>query len=355
MTDRITPAERLGQLGWDLEFDSQFAQHAADGLLPARVVGGHRGAVAVDAGAGPQAAALGPALSRADPPGVGDWVAVRPPADGDERVVEAVLPRRTALVRRAAGDAQQAQVVAANVDVVLIAVPLDGGPNLRRLERELAVAWTSGAEPVVVLTKADLSDSLDEDLAAVDGVAFGVAALPVDALTGAGVDAVAERLAPRRTGVLLGPSGAGKSTLANRLLGVELLETAAVRADGRGRHTTTRRELLLVPSGGVLIDTPGVRSLGLWDAEEGVAATFADVEELAASCRFSDCEHETEPGCAVRAAIAAGTLDAARLESYRKLRRELQWQANRQDARARADERRRWRTINKEMRAGRPW
>ena len=262
-------------------------------------------------------------------------------------------PRASAFVRAAAGTAVVPQVVAANVDVALVvdAVP----PNVRRLERYLALAWESGAEPVVVLTKRDLADALpgglDAALADVAAVAPGVRVLATSAVTGEGLDALGGLLAPGRTAVLLGVSGTGKSTLVNRLVGAARMRTGDVRDDGKGRHTTTHRELVRLPGGALLVDTPGMRELRLWDADDGLARAFDDVTSLAAACRFVDCAHDAEPGCAVRAAVDAGTLPAERLASWRALARELAWQARRADARAQSEERARVRGLVRSMRA----
>ncbi|WP_131743245.1 ribosome small subunit-dependent GTPase A, partial [Actinomadura roseirufa] len=238
---------------------------------------------------------------------------------------------------------------AANVDTVAIAVSLAARLDLGRVERLLALAWESGARPVVVLTKADQVAGTADAEAAVAAAAPGVDVVACSATTGDGVDAVAAVLTG--TVVLVGPSGAGKSTLGNALLGTGALATGAVRdQDGKGRHTTVRRELLPLPSGGVLIDTPGLRGVGLFDAAEGIQQTFAEIEELAERCRFGDCEHRTEPGCAVLAAVEDGALPARRLDSYRKLVRENEWIASRADARLRAEQRQQWKTIAKAQR-----
>jgi ribosome biogenesis GTPase len=290
------------------------------------------------------------AASGADLPAVGDWVAFSRHPQAERATVEAVLPRRTAFVRKAAGFESVEQVVAANVDVVFVVASLVDDLNPRRVERYLALAWESGAEPVVVLTKADLCESVEAAVALLGGVTFGVPAHVVSAVTGEGMDALGVHVAGGRTATLVGPSGVGKSTLVNRLCGSDRLATGRLRSDGTGRHTTTHRELVVLAAGGCLIDTPGMRELTLWEAEEGLEQAFEDVEELAGGCRFTDCSHRTEPGCAVQAAIAAGTLDAGRLESFRHLQRELRYLEIRHDARARSDERKRWRALSREQR-----
>lgn len=318
-----------------------------------RVIRGDRGLVTVACVDGLRRCTLSGRLRhRLEPehsaaPTVGDWVVVRGPSVID------LLPRRTVLRRGDADQTATAQAVAANVDVVIVVVPLDGPPNLRRTERTLALVWASGAVPVVALTKADLSSDLRGDLEAVGGVALGVEVLAVSTVTGAGLEAVSRVVPPGRTAVLLGASGAGKSSLVNALAGTDLLATAGIRADGRGRHTTTARELVALPGGGLLIDTPGLRAVALFD-DDGVDAAFADVASLAASCRFTDCGHSSEPGCAVLAAVETGALDRDRLVSWDKLRREEAWQARRRDARAMAEEKARWKAVHIEQRRRSP-
>jgi ribosome biogenesis GTPase / thiamine phosphate phosphatase len=240
--------------------------------------------------------------------------------------------------------------VAANVDVVFLVAGLDGDLNLRRLERYLTLGWESGAEPVVVLTKADLCDDPEGAVLEVETVAIGVGVHPISNVTGAGVEALARYFAGDRTVAALGSSGVGKSSLVNRLAGEELMAIGDLRADGRGRHTTTNRQLILLPQGGLFLDTPGMRELRLWESEDGLAAAFDDVAAAAAGCRFADCAHETEPGCGVRQAIADGTLDAERFASWRKLQSELRHLALKQDARLRADARRERRRFERSMR-----
>lgn len=284
-----------------------------------------------------------PAAGAPPTPAVGDWAVLR---DGG---VVALLPRASVIVRESPERATASQVLAANVDTVFVVVALGGTARLRRIERFLALAWQSGAVPVVVLTKADLSADLGADVALAQSAALGVDVLAVSAPTGEGLEALSRHVRPGETVALVGGSGAGKSTLVNALLGEERLATQAIRADGKGRHTTTHRELVLLPGGGLLLDTPGMRALALWAAEEGIEATYADVEALAEHCRFSDCAHSGEPGCAVAEAVASGTLAAERLEGYHKLQREQRWLASRQDASVRAEETRRIRAFAKEL------
>lgn len=337
MPDHRTP-DPLTPYGWDDRL-AALLELEAHGLEPARVTTVHRGESDVVTRTGARRVSSTPGV------GTGDWVAI----DGDELVV--VLPRHSELTRQRSDDADERQVIAANVDVVLVTVPLDRDLNLNRLERELVVGWESGAVPAVALTKADLHPDPQAAVEAISRRDPRVEVVVTSAVSGAGVAEVAALLRPHRTGVLLGSSGAGKSTIVNRLLGAEVQATAEVRAgDAKGRHTTTTRDLLLLPTGGVLIDTPGIRGLLLWSAGEGLSAAFPDVEELAAACRFRDCEHGPEPGCAVRAAVADGTLAAERLASYAKLRREVAWAERTADPLAAAAERRRWKQIHKEVR-----
>jgi ribosome biogenesis GTPase len=340
----------LSGLGWDGGWAAAFTPYTDH--LPGRVARVDKGACTVLTEQGEVRAEYG-----GEVPCVGDWVAVRTGPQGAAPRLAAVLPRRTAIVRGGVGRESRSglsgdssgQVLAANVDVVYIAEPAAPDTDLGRIERLLALAWESGAQPVVLITKADLATALPELLDAVAGAAVGAEVHAVSALEDDGLESV--RLGPGRTAVLLGPSGAGKSTLVNALAGVPVMETGRVRAaDGRGRHTTTHRELLMLDGGGLVIDTPGLRRVGLYDASEGLDRTFADVAELAAGCRFADCAHESEPGCAVLAAVESGELPERRLASWRKLRREAAWMAGRTDARLRAEQTRKWKIIHKEMR-----
>jgi ribosome biogenesis GTPase / thiamine phosphate phosphatase len=331
----------LDSLGWTTAHEDQFAPHAADGLEPARVAVEHRGAYLLYTARGEQPAELAgrlrhAAAERGELPAVGDWVAVTPT---DPALVHAVLPRKTKFSRLAASDhgGTIEQVVAANVDTVFLVAGLDGDLNLRRLERYLALGWESGAEPVVVLSKADLCADVDAAVLDVEATAIGVRVHAVSNVTGEGVDELGAYFAAGRTVAALGSSGVGKSSLVNRLAGEELMATAEVRADGRGRHTTTNRQLLRLPGGGLYLDTPGMRELRLWESEDGLAQTFDDVAAAAAVCRFADCSHEREPGCGVRAALADGSLAHDRYESWRKLQGELRHLAVKQDARLRSE------------------
>ena len=345
----------LVSLGWTPAHEDQFAPHAADGLEPARVAVEHRGAYLLYTARGEAQAELAGRLrhvasERGELPAVGDWVAITPTQPA---IVQAVLPRRTKFSRLAASDhgGTIEQVVAANVDTVFLVAGLDGELNLRRLERYLALGWESGADPVVVLTKADLCPDVDAALLDVETAAMGVPVHAVSNVTGAGVEELGVYFGPGRTVAALGSSGVGKSSLVNRLAGRELMATGELRADGRGRHTTTTRQLLVLPNGSLFLDTPGMRELRLWESEDGLAQTFDDVAAAAALCRFADCSHEEEPECGVRAALADGTLTHERYESWTKLHAELRHLAVKQDKRlsseVRKEIRRRARTRRK--------
>ena len=331
---------QLGSLGWDPWFEARFAS-VADGGVPARVVADYGAEYVVRDGFA-SLRAVRSSRGEGAAPAVGDWVALayREPLS----VIQGVVERRTAFMRRAASVATKEQVLAANVDVAFVVASAQD-VNARRVERYLTMAWQSGASPVVLLTKADLAGSVDELQAELEQVAMGTPVLVTSGLTGEGVNAIAAALKPARTGVLLGPSGAGKSTLINRMLGSELAKTREVHRSGEGRHMTSHRQLFELPGGGLIIDTPGLREAQLWEGDDALGNVFEDVEALALACRFADCEHRTEPGCAVKDAIGAGELDERRLESYRKLQRELRAVAARADARLRADERRKWKQI----------
>ncbi|HEX2049707.1 MAG TPA: ribosome small subunit-dependent GTPase A [Actinomycetota bacterium] len=341
---------RLADLGWDEDRNEEFAPFMERGLTPGRVATDHGTAATVLTERGEVLATPTGKSRRAGPPAAGDWIALEELGDG-RGVIHALLDRRTVFSRKVAWLETDEQVIAANVDVILVVAGLDGDLNPRRLERYLAAAWEGGAQPVVVLTKPDLCTDLKAALESLAAVAAGADVHVVDNLTGDGVEAVRVLLRPTRTAVLVGSSGVGKSTLINNLLGEEVLKTGEVRWDGKGRHTTTHRELMTVRGGGCVLDTPGMRELQLWGTEAGLDAAFDDVARLASGCKFNDCRHDREPGCAVRAAIEAHALDPDRLASYRKLQRELRYLETRVDKRARSEESKRWRKLHGEARA----
>jgi ribosome biogenesis GTPase len=353
----------LDILGWNDSLASHFAdlQRLDIALTPARVVRELRGTYTVlgDFGAPLEqltAQVAGrmrhQAAARDDFPAVGDWVAVQPRSNEGTATIQAILPRHSAFVRQAVGGITEAQVVAANVDTVFIVAGLDQEFNLRRLERYVTLAWESGADPVLVLNKAALCPALDDVLARTQTIALGVPIHPISAAQGQGLRELGDYLRPGVTVALLGSSGVGKSTLINSLLGEERLRVGAVRADdSQGRHTTTHRELIVLPGGGMIIDNPGMRELQLWADAGSLDQAFGDVEALAARCRFADCRHGSEPGCAVRAALEAGTLDPARWDSYLKLQRELRFLETRQSQRAAIDEKARVKRFNRAIKA----
>jgi ribosome biogenesis GTPase len=346
----------LTQYGWSERLQRDFAPYADQGLEPGRVIVQQRGGYRLITAAGEAEAKASGRLMKTsegtDKPVAGDWVAFEPRTPPEPLFVQHVLPRATAFVRKAAGKGTGAQVVAANVDVAFLVTSLNSDLNLRRLERYLATTYESGARPVVVLTKADLAENVEALVAEVRTVAGDAPILPVAAKRGEGLEGVAAYLEPGSTAVLLGMSGAGKSTLLNALAGSERMSTGEIReGDERGRHTTTHRELVLLPSGGLILDTPGMRELGLWDADSGVATVFEDIEALASQCRFSDCSHGAEPGCAVRAALADGSLDPDRWASFQKLQAELAFEHRREDPKAAQENKKLWAGRHKQMRA----
>lgn len=320
-------AFRLAELGWRTSFECDFEPHR-DQYHPGRVAVEQRGLYTVYCEAGEVTAAVAgkmmrDALLREDYPAVGDWVLLTDPGQGQRAVIHGILPRFSKFRRKVAGLVSEEQIVATNIDIVFICMGLDGNFNIRRLERYLTAGWESGALPVIVLTKSDLAHDLEEQVNRVKDVSVGADVVTISAVTGSGLDEVRACLKDGKTGALLGSSGVGKSTLINHLLGWERQVTGEVRqTDGRGRHTTTHRELILLPGGGLLVDTPGMRELQLMDAGQGLDGAFEEIQALAASCRFRDCRHQDEPGCAVRDAIAGGRLDEGRLESYVKLQKE---------------------------------
>lgn len=294
--------------------------------LRARVISQEKGLYRISSGTEVKTAVVSgkyryEAITVSDYPAVGDYVTAQWPEGDGQAIIHSLFPRKSCFIRKAAGSAKQEQVVAANIDTVLICMSLNQNFNLRRMERYLSITYDSGAAPVVVLTKADLCRDVDSKMAEVRAAAPGVDILAVSSLSG-DVDAVMPYICPGRTIAFLGSSGVGKSTLINQLMGTDSLATGQIGADDKGRHTTTHRELLRLSNGAFVIDTPGMRELGMWDSGEGIDTAFRDMEELACACKFSNCTHTSEPGCAIQQALADGTLDAARWESFRKLKAE---------------------------------
>jgi ribosome biogenesis GTPase / thiamine phosphate phosphatase len=349
---------RLADLGWDDLYAEQFAPWTAKAhVQPGRVAieFNHNYRLYVDDGE-IEAVAAGRlkhrAESRSELPAVGDWVAVRTRPDEDRGSIQGLLPRRSRFSRKVAGHVTDEQVVAANVDVAFLVMALDHDFNVRRLERYVLVAHESGASPVILLTKPDMTADLPARVREVEAMAGD---LPVHVLSpkrNEGLEPLREYLAAGRTGALLGSSGVGKSTIINRLVGENVQKTREVReSDSRGRHTTTHRELVPVPGGGLIIDTPGMREIQLWDVGEAVKETFEEIEALASECHFTDCRHRDEPRCAVKAAVADGGIPAARLESYLKLQGELAHLATQLDERARIEDKRQAKVMGKALRA----
>ncbi len=336
----------LSELGWNSFFAEGFEQYEDDGLIPARIGREDRQMYLLLSETGELAGRVSGrfahgAGSKGDFPAVGDWVAACKLPDEQKATIHAVLPRKGCFSRQSPGGRTEEQVVAANVDTVFIVSGLDGGRafNVRRIERYLALAWESGASPVLVLNKVDVCDDVEARIREAEAVAFGIPVYPVSATQQTGIDRLRNHLRNGMTGALLGSSGVGKSALVNVLLGSDRQATGAVREDDlRGRHTTVHRELFRVPGGGVIIDTPGMRELRMWGDESSVSDTFGDIEELATRCRFRDCRHMREPGCAIHQAIEQGALDAGRYESYLRLQREMAHLARRQDNKARLAE-----------------
>jgi ribosome biogenesis GTPase len=343
----------LAGLGWTDELEAAFTTHGARGFEPARVVAEHRGGYLVRGERDERLAHARGKLRDGEleggMPAVGDWVAVCD-APGGQAAIEAVLPRRTKVSRKTPWLKSEEHILVANVDTVLLLSGLDGDFNPRRLERYLTAAWDSGADPVVVLTKLDLCDDVTR-IARAEDVAMGVPVLPVSNVSGEGLEQVRELLAPRRTFALLGSSGVGKSSLLNRLAGRRLMPTGDLRRDGRGRHTTRHRQLLVLPSGALFVDTPGLRELQVWEGD--LDSAFADIAELAGQCRFNDCAHETEPDCAVREALETGELDPERWGNYLKLQRELRALEARRSSRVHRELKRRWRQRARETKRAR--
>jgi ribosome biogenesis GTPase len=342
----------LPELGWDASWEKAFEPYKPQGIVPARIAREEKELYLVYSEQGELSAEVTgkfrhEANLRSDYPAVGDWVAVQPLSGEERAMIHALLPRKTRFSRKVASVKTEEQVVAANVDTVFLMSGLDRDFNLRRIERYLVLAWESAARPVILLNKADLCSEVDDRVVEVEAVAMGVPVHATSAMENQGLEALTAYLVPGKTIALLGSSGVGKSTLINTLLGEARQDVGAVReSDGRGRHVTSRRELIPLPSGALLIDNPGMREIQMWGDEEGLSGAFEDVESLAQGCRFRDCRHEKEAGCAVREALDTGALDPGRFKSYLKLQRELHFLARRQDQKLRIAEKAKWKKIS---------
>jgi ribosome biogenesis GTPase / thiamine phosphate phosphatase len=346
----------LEALGWNWFFEAQYAELKATSTAAARVIEELKDFYRVHDGEREYLAELAgkmryAAEDRADLPAVGDWVTITArPAESRARI-NAILPRRTKLARKVAGRVISEQIIASNLDIVFIVSALNQEFNLRRLERYLSLVWDSGANPVILLNKADLCPDAEAIAREAERVAFGSTVHLLSAISGRGFDQIASHTTSGTTAAFVGSSGVGKSTIINRLMGDEVLRVQPVReTDDRGKHTTTTRQMFFVPTGGIVIDTPGMRELQLWDNAEGVDKAFGDIGDLARECRFRDCAHDGEPGCAVEAAVAAGTLDPERLENHRKLKAELEFLERKADPALAREVKARWKTIHKAMR-----
>lgn len=353
---------KLTTLGFSTYFEEQVTAFKKESKLancvPARVTLEHKHSYRVLAEEGEWLATVAghfayTSVAREDYPAVGDWVLVEKMAGEEKAIIHKLFNRKSVFSRKVAGQEIKEQIVASNVDIVLLVMSLNADFNIRRLERYLVAAWDSGAKPVIVLTKADLCDDITSMVREVELVAFGVDIFVTSARSGEGIAAIQNLFTEGVTGALLGSSGAGKSTLMNALSGEELMKVSGIREDdAKGRHTTTHRELIVLPSGGCLIDTPGMRELQLWDQSESLSSSFRDIEEFAAACRYRDCTHHMEPHCAVQQAIIDGALEQSRLQSYFKLQKELAFIERKTNMQAKLNEQRKWKQIAKGMKKG---
>ena len=346
----------LNKLGWNETLEAKFQEYKAIGFVAGRVFIEHKNIYRVYTESGEILAEISgrmrhDAVEGKDYPSVGDWVIVEPWKNEQKGSIHGILPRKSKFSRKVAGDNTREQILASNVDIVFLVNALNKDFNMRRIERYLVLAFESGASPVIILSKADLCEDIDEKLNEVSKFAMGVPIHVVSSIKSEGVDYLKKYLVEGKTVALLGSSGAGKSTLINELAGCELQRTGDIRdGDDKGKHTTTHRELMILPGGGLIIDTPGMRELQMWDGGQGISETFEDIEQLSKQCKFTDCKHKEEPGCAVNEALAQGNLSEERLQSYIKLQKEILYFIRKQDQVAMLNEKRKWKNINKEIR-----
>ena len=339
--------------GWDEFFENNFKSFAEDGYTCGRVALEHKNFFRLYTQHGEMLAEMSGklrhnAVNRIDLPAVGDWVVIRSLPEHGRALIQAVLPRRTSFVRKIAGARTEEQIVGANIDTVFLLTSLNQDFSLRRIERYLIIAWESGAKPIIILSKSDLCERVVESVAEVQAVAHGVPIHAVSVVTGSGIADLAQYFNRGQTVALLGSSGVGKSSLINHLAGVDQLKVQTVsERDDRGRHTTTHRELVLLPTGGLVLDTPGMRELQLWNGDESLQLVFDDIDALASQCFFGDCRHQDEPRCAVREALEAGTIDTGRYRSYEKLQKELKYLARRRDVLSEIVEKKKWKKLSR--------
>jgi ribosome biogenesis GTPase len=342
----------LQSMGWTPFFEQAFEPYQKEGYSAGRVALEHKHIYRVYSEHGDLLAEVSgklrhQALAREDYPAVGDWVVLSARPEEQRATIHAILPRKSKFSRKVAGEVTEEQIVATNVDTIFLVMAMNQDFNVRRMERYLVLAWESGAEPVIVLSKADLCAEPGELLAQVEAVAIGVPIYMISSAENRGIDQLSAYVSEGQTAALLGSSGVGKSTLINRMYGVDILDTGGIREDDdKGKHTTTHRELVVLPGGGLLIDTPGMRELQLWEASEGLSSSFQDIEDFAAACFYQDCKHQKEPNCAVKQALEDGSLDADRYNSFVKLQKELAYLARKEDKNLQAAEKEKWKKIH---------